>query len=266
MEKVVEGLRGRDTVPPEEVRDLLLDAPVMPEELEPWEDFDHPVNDSYGRRLAYTRSGLEVLVVSWAPGDFSAIHDHGGTQWGAVQVFGPAEHATFSIDGGELSTRSRRRLRPREVLTVSHDLVHQMGNPSGERFTSLHIYGTAAHVPSVTANARVFDPQEQRILRVDGGVFFRLPACAIKEEEPGPLGDAPTILRDLGEQIRRLARIQAERGAHADALASAIRRWSAMLREVAAFARDQEVDAPGTLVLNEELKAAARLQADLDAL
>jgi len=262
--RVVQRLDTRSSVEPAEIQQLLVEAAVTPEDLEPWADFEHPASHGYGRQLAYRGSNFELMVISWAPGDFSAIHDHGGTQWGAVQVFGPAEHACFGIRNGQLSTLTRQRLQPGEVVAVSHELVHQMGNPGSTRFTSLHIYGTSERVASVTADARVFDPEHKRILRVDGGVFFLLSPAEVKRQEPGPHGDPPTVLRDLGEQIRRLRRMTAADGAHAERLADAITHWSALYRDLAAFARRQDTNAPGWIVLNEELNAAARLKEELD--
>ncbi len=254
------------------MRQLLVDTAVDPAHLERWARYDHPVAEGYGRALVHAGPNFEVMVVSWAPGDFSAIHDHGGAQWGAAQVFGQAEHATFRIDEGQLCTHARRRLGPGEVVGVSQDLVHQMGNPSRDRFLSLHIYGSVADTPLVTAGARVFDPHRQRIQRVDGGVFFLLPPAAIQREEPGPVGAAPTVLRDLGEQVHRLRRMQAAEGTHAEALAGALSRWSSpeIYRGLVAFARAICDDGGRTTnsrawgVLDQELKAAARLQVEQD--
>lgn len=272
LQRIVRRLDVQRSFRPEEMRQLLLEAAVTPEDLEPWVDYDHRVADGYGRTLAYGGANFEIMVMSWAPGDFSAIHDHGGAQWGAVQVFGSAEHACFRIHDGQLWTHARWRLESGEVVVVSHDLVHQMGNPSGDRFSSLHIYGTLGDTPSVTADTRVFDPDRQRILRVDGGVFFLLPPAAIKHEEPGPVCDAPTVLRDLGEQVHRLSRMQAADGAHAERLADAITRWSSpsVHGDLVAFARGicdgrgQITDSRAWAVLDQELKAAARLQVELD--
>ena len=58
-------------------RQCVLDANLRAEDLTAWADFDHPVEDSYGRRLVYDGGDFEIMVMSWAPGDFSAIHDHG---------------------------------------------------------------------------------------------------------------------------------------------------------------------------------------------
>ena len=92
---IIEKLEERKEWKPAEVRRVVLEAGVKQEDLLPWADYGHPASDSYGRRLIYQEGNFEMMAMSWAPGDFSAIHDHGHTQWGAVQVFGPAEHATF---------------------------------------------------------------------------------------------------------------------------------------------------------------------------
>ncbi|MBK8652429.1 MAG: hypothetical protein IPN20_00430 [Haliscomenobacter sp.] len=54
-----------------------------PGRITPWADFDHPDADSYGRKMAYKGPNFEIMVMSWKPGDFSSIHDHGHTQWGS---------------------------------------------------------------------------------------------------------------------------------------------------------------------------------------
>ena len=49
--------------------------------LAEWVRFDHPPDHGYGRRLVASGPGFEVLVMSWRPGDWSAIHDHGQARW-----------------------------------------------------------------------------------------------------------------------------------------------------------------------------------------
>lgn len=72
--------------------------------------------------------------MSWVPGDFSAIHDHGAAQWGAVKSFGEAEHAVFIQQNGTLRTCSRQSCSRQSfpegsVFPVSHDFIHQMWMP-----------------------------------------------------------------------------------------------------------------------------------------
>ena len=192
---------------------IIREANVQPEELEPWADFDHPVEDSYGRKLVYKGGHFEIMVMSWRPGDFSAIHDHGYTQWGAVQIFGPAEHATFRVEDGYISTLKRWQVKNREIVGVSHSLTHQMGNPTSNTFfLSLHVYGDVDDQENVTGDARVYELYANEIQRVDGGVFFALPQTAVKSVERGPQADFPTRLRHMVELIRRLKKIETQKG------------------------------------------------------
>lgn len=205
---IVEELKKHRSLKPAEMRRIILEAKVQPEDLMPWADFDHPIADSYGRQLVYDGGNFEVMVMSWKPGDFSTIHDHGSTQWGAVQIFGPAEHATFRVDSNSLSTLARWQVEPGAVVGVSHSLVHQMGNPTkDQKFLSLHVYGLAENIDSVTGDARVFDLEKGNIQRVDGGVFFALPPDEIKRVEKAPSPDWPTRLRHMVELVRRLRKM-----------------------------------------------------------
>ncbi len=207
LSHIIHTLQNSGPLRPAELRRLVLEAQVKQEDLLPWADFEHPVADSYGRKLAYKEGHFEIMVMSWLPGDFSSLHDHGFTQYGAVQVFGAAEHAVFHVEEDSIRTLARWTLQPGEVVSVSHSLVHQMGNPGTERFLSLHVYGTPEAPESITGEARVFDLHRQVIQRVNGGVFFALPSEEVVREEPGPEPDFPTHLRYLIELQRRLQRM-----------------------------------------------------------
>ena len=209
LQQIVANLKEVKSAKPAQVRKIVLNAGVRADDLGKWADFDHPVSDSYGRKLVYKGDRFEIMVMSWRPGDFSTIHDHGHTQWGAVQIFGPAEHATFRIDEEALITTSRQVVNPGDAVGVSHTLIHQMGNPTSDKFfLSLHIYGTMQNMENVTSDARIFDLCNNTIQRVDGGVFFALPEKGIKSIESGPIGDFPTKLRHTLEMSRRLLKME----------------------------------------------------------
>lgn len=269
LQRIVHALRQSTTLRPMQLKRIVEEAGVQAADLMPWADFEHPVTDSYGRKLAYKEARFEIMVMSWLPGDFSGLHDHGYTQYGAVQVFGEAEHAAFHVEEDTIRTLARWTLRPGEVISVSHSLVHQMGNPGREPFLSLHVYGTPEAHENITGEARVFDLERQVIQRVDGGVFFALPPEAVLREEPGPEADFPTYLRYLVEWQRRLQRM-AEAGIERAAqelprVMAAIE--SAAHRERLAFCVRERTNAEGHStdsvywkILNQELREMARLQ------
>ncbi|MEM9702722.1 MAG: cysteine dioxygenase family protein, partial [Planctomycetota bacterium] len=188
---VVEGLSAEpapdDPTPPAlRLKRLIVDAGVTAEDLAPWADFDCPDADSYGRKLVYDGGHFEIMAMSWRPGDCSAVHDHGYTEWGAVQVFGPAEHAVFAVTPESVTNVSRTAQPPGRVMVVDHEMVHQMKNPTDEPFLSLHIYGCPDRDGDVTADARVFDLARGEVQITGGGVFYALPEDKIDQRKPCP--------------------------------------------------------------------------------
>ena len=265
IQYIINGLKVEANRSPWALVRLLEQAGVTEKELQPWADFAHPAEDSYGRKLVYADHGFEVMVMSWQPGDFSAIHDHGYTQWGAVQIFGPAEHATFRIEDNKLETTAPWQGVPGSILPVQHDLIHQMGNPSQQPFLSLHIYGLEEEVVSITGDARLFDPVQAKIQRVDGGVFFALPPDQISKIEQGYLGDYPTRLRYLVEDVSRKLKMPAyQQGTKAAALEVTIQEIfdGAFMSHCKAL-KGGEI--PADAVLAQELRAAEKLWQKLGA-
>jgi cysteine dioxygenase len=190
---------------------LLRDAKLGPDDLTRWQDLHHPVEDSYGRKLIGRGARFELMLMSWAPGDYSAIHDHGRAEWGAVRYFGTADHVVFDLNDGVLGIRERMQTRCNNVWEVDHDLIHLMGNPGRRPFFSLHLYGRAEPDAAITGGARIFDLLEDRIQRTDGGVFYCLPEQQIARREPGPTADTEARLLHHRLMLNRVERMLAVR-------------------------------------------------------
>jgi len=206
---LIEKIENSEDLSVGKLKKLLQEAQIKSEELMPWADFEHSPADSYGRNLVYDGGFFEVMVMSWLPQDFSAIHDHGYTEWGAVQIFGPAEHAIFFAQDGEIKTLSRNLVNSGQIVGVGNQLVHQMGNPTEDtNFLSLHIYGNFDRTGDITADARIFDVEHNQVLRTSGGIFFGLPESQINTLEQGFEADFITSLRDRTEQIKRIKKAE----------------------------------------------------------
>lgn len=211
LKYIVATLKVAQALDPRRMAQIVQTANVKAQDLQAYADFHHSPTDSYGRKLVAQGPNFEVMVMSWLPGDFSAIHDHGHTQWGAVQIFGQAEHATFRVREQQLRTTARWQVQPGDIVPVGHDLIHQMGNPTQQPFLSLHVYGFPEAINNVTGDARIYDPVNGIIQRVDGGVFYALPAKDIKKTESGFFGDLPTQLRHQQNLQHRLAQMHRTR-------------------------------------------------------
>lgn len=206
VQDLVTAIQAEETFTPSMAKRLLEESPITAEDLAPWAQYDHPDADSYGRKLMFDGGCFELMVMSWVDGDMAAIHDHGYTQWGAVKLFGDAEHAIFKMRDGRLTTAERRVFNKGDVVSVGHDLIHQMGNVGAEPFLSLHLYGCYGRDGDITADARLYELHEGNIQRTSGGVFFDLPEDCVSAREPNLEADFPTGLRYKTELLKRVMR------------------------------------------------------------
>jgi predicted metal-dependent enzyme (double-stranded beta helix superfamily)/SAM-dependent methyltransferase len=219
LEKIVRDIKQHEkTITSQLAQKIIANAEVELEQIEKWQDYDHPLANSYGRKLVYKEDFFEIMVMSWVEGDISAIHDHGYTTWGAVQIFGEAEHATFKLKNNFLTMLSCQKVKPGTIIPVSHNLIHQMGNSTEKRFLSLHVYGCSKclSLKSVTAEARIFNATDGVIQRTDGGVFYGLPQTQINAVEPGLKTDYVSWLRNTTEYIRRIQKVNQQKNQQLD--------------------------------------------------
>ena len=275
IRRLVEAVQAERRLTPSSCKKLLAASEVTAEDLEAWADFDHPAVDSYGRRMVYDGGFFELMAMSWVDGDMAAIHDHGHTQWGAVKVLGPTEHAIFKISGGVLTTVERRRFAPGSVLAVSHELIHQMGNVGQEPYLTLHLYGCYERRGGVTGDARLYELDENAVQITSGGAFYSLPESAVERRQPAPAADFPTTLRFKVELLRRLLRCHGSleqkrftspREARIARELTGAETWERARQELA----EKSAGEPRELeryaaVLHQEVHAAARLQRELIA-
>ena len=157
------------------LRQGLAGCEIKASDLNPWATPHHSPTDSYGRRLVWHGGHVEVMVMTWLPGDYSAIHDHGSALWGAVQCFGEAKHQSFELQGDLIYRKAEQPFAPQQIRVIESGLIHQMGNAGQSTFLSLHVYGTNSPCSKITGSARIFNVPEGCIQTTDGGVFFDLP-------------------------------------------------------------------------------------------
>lgn len=254
---------------PSEIISIIFQSEITEKNIHEWADYNHSVKESYGRKMIYKHPNYEVMVMSWKPGDYAAIHDHGHTQWGAVKVFGSAEHATFRWQDDELSTLSRQFLEPGKIIGVSHSLIHSMGNPTETPFLSLHIYGTSSPKNFITGDARLFNLENNTIQRVNGGVFYELSKDQILSLTEGPKGDFPTRTRYLINLLRRVEQFPEIKQTRLDEIYNALFA-STHLQEFITYLseitneNDHVINSSQWGILNHELKELSKTQRQSD--
>jgi predicted metal-dependent enzyme (double-stranded beta helix superfamily) len=179
---------------PIKLKQLLIDLKITPHDLEPWANFNHPEEDGYGRKLIYADENFEIMVMSWMPNDFSAVHNHGYTQWGAVQVFGIASHYVYKYQNNHIKLIEKQCFHPNDIVLVTNEFIHQMGNQSDNPFLTLHIYGTNEPKEVITADSLIFEIENNRIVKTTGGAFFQLDEGQIEVLGELECDDENTIL------------------------------------------------------------------------
>lgn len=187
---------------------LLRQAAVVEQDLAAWTKLDHPAARSFGVSLIHAGDNYELTVLSWQPGDMSAIQAMAHAGWAAFRTFGEAEHAVFGTANGLLHTIERRTLASGSVVSVDCELIQQIGNVGKLPFVSLHLSGSPDNVENPEMPTRIFDLDESQIQVCSCGAHFLLPDSQITERRAGIRGDFPTWLRHNVELLSRLDRMQ----------------------------------------------------------
>lgn len=146
--------------------------------------FNHSPNESYGRQLIYDNGNFKILLMSWKSGDFTAIHNHGYTEWGCVYFFGEATHRLYSVTSDELKILQKDNFSKGQVASVCGDLTHIMGNSSSKNFTTLHIYGSNTLKNDVSKDAIVYLPELNKEVTTMGSAYLNMDKQLILTEKP----------------------------------------------------------------------------------
>lgn len=250
----VEILRGADPLPravqdllnsvqragvitPSRATALLAAADLNPLALARWQALTHPLEQSYGRRVIARMPHFELQMLSWAPGDYSAIHDYGGAEWGAVRHFGAADRVLFDLSDNHLSIRERRNTRYNEVTPIEPGQIELTGNRSARPLFSLLLIGRNEVGPAPDAEVRIFDLFQGCVQRSDGDFHVPLAAPPIgAPREPAPSADGETRLLHHQLLLDRIERLLALRSGDA----TLKRRHQALQVLVRTLSRDLE--------------------------
>lgn len=128
---------------------------IPPQGLRLPESFRRPRPDSYCRRLLYRdpELGFTALVMTWAPGQRTALHDHAGIWCVEGVIEGEMEVTRFELleelrgEGQDDLCRFAERGRLSATAGSAGALIpplehHILANPQADRVSlTLHVYG-----------------------------------------------------------------------------------------------------------------------------
>lgn len=193
LQQIIDSIQREPDEDGHRLKRLLERVPITEQTLSAFTDFDHPAELSYGRKPVWTSDRFGIYVMSWNPGDFTAIHGHGHAEWGAVLCLGETTHRTYDVAGNDCRLAKAEVFPPGTVLSSCFaEFYHAMGNLSSTRFLTMHVYGSETHKGPATEGARVFDLSHNRVRISRGPAFLELPAEAVITDSPGIETDAST--------------------------------------------------------------------------
>jgi cysteine dioxygenase len=183
VKTIIEELNQCATVDNGILCEIVAHSGLTEKDLAPFHTFDHAPAASYGRRLLYSSDCFKILLMSWCNGDFTAIHNHGATQWGCVYFLGQATHRIYEKKNGMLTIGQREGFEHGQIADVCGDMIHIMGNSSGIDFMTLHIYGGDAPADGAEELAEVFAPERNKVFFTAGEAYLNIRNELVKDEK-----------------------------------------------------------------------------------
>lgn len=166
------------------ITEILGSNKLSKKDLSAFATFSHNNNKSYGRKLIFDNGNFKLLLMSWRAGDFTAIHNHGYTEWGCVYFFGEASHRLYEIADDELKVVQKDNFHEGQIAAVCGNLTHMLGNAGLKDFTTLHIYGSNTRKSNVSENAKVYLPEFKKTVTTMGSAYINMDRSLVLSEEP----------------------------------------------------------------------------------
>ncbi len=168
---LIDTLNEQETWKTEELLSLLKELNVQESDIAHFQIYNHEKEFSYGRNKIYANSKFRIYLMSWDYGDATAIHDHGSTDWGAVQFFGEMEHRYYSYNKELLKMVQKDTIKTGMTVPVQGSLIHMMANCQKESVCTLHIYGMN-NGNCEEDKAIVFQPEKGQMVETTGTAYL----------------------------------------------------------------------------------------------
>ncbi|MCU4173670.1 cysteine dioxygenase [Carboxylicivirga sp. N1Y90] len=181
LQNLIESINNECVLNNTIITNIIKQNKIVEKDIEPFTTFDHPDCMSYGRELIFKNEQFKILLMSWKPGDFTAIHNHGETEWGCVCFFGEAVHRLYSTKNNELKLIKKDKISSGQVLAVKGSVTHMMGNAGEKSFVTLHIYGSNTK-NKCGSEVTVYMPEFQKMVSTSGSAYINMPNNLILTE------------------------------------------------------------------------------------
>lgn len=193
LQRLIDAIEDESNIDSGRLMHHIQEAGLMKADLLALSNFDHPAGESYGRNRIYEGVNFSIYLMSWAKGDFTGIHSHGLTEWGAVSFFGVMDHRLYKLDDNKIVLADKGTVPLGAVVPVSGDLIHAMGNINREPVMSLHIYGWKKSGSNPSDNSQLFELEKKQVRTTNGSAFLNIKADLCSGTTAGISTDIETI-------------------------------------------------------------------------
>ncbi|PVX49837.1 hypothetical protein C7377_1471 [Balneicella halophila] len=173
LKKLINTLNSRTQWNSASVVGVVEEMRIDEKDIYLYQQYTHDPKLSYGRKQIYANELYQIYLMSWNPGDATAIHDHGKTGWGCVQFLGELEHREYLIETNCLKLKEKDTILKDVIVPIDKDLIHLMSNAEEERVCSLHIYGNNNECVE-DKKASIYQPEFKRKVITSGTAYLNM--------------------------------------------------------------------------------------------
>lgn len=172
LQSLINEIQTNNRMNSETLIQLIKGSDLKENDLIPFSNFNHEVSLSYGRTKIFEGSNFVIYLMSWAKGDYTAIHNHGFTDWGAVYFPGEISHRLYKLEDMTILLANTSLISPGTIVPVNGSLIHAMGNLSDEPVVSLHIYGSDNSIGNSNTGSHIYEIEKKHIRTTHGEAYL----------------------------------------------------------------------------------------------
>jgi len=172
LQSLINEIRNNIRINSETLIQLIKESDLKENDLFQFSNFNHDASLSYGRTKIYEGSNFVIYLMSWATGDYTAIHNHGLTDWGAVYFPGEISHRLYKLEDKSILLANTSLISPGTIVPVNGSLIHAMGNLVDNPVVSLHIYGSDNSVSNSNTGSHIYEIEKKQIRTTNGEAYL----------------------------------------------------------------------------------------------
>lgn len=134
-----ESLKHARVLSQSEIRRLLSDLMIDPSDSDVQAVLQYDPQN-YTRNFVLSTETVQVLVLRWAPGQASKIHDHGQSNCGLRVLSGRATETVYQGTLNDCVPSEQTPLEPGAIRVNPGTYIHRIENDNAEPLITLHVY------------------------------------------------------------------------------------------------------------------------------